>query len=120
MSTRRGMTLVELVVAAGLLSILLVALLALMDDFLALWEKGEVRRATVEESAGVVELLATDLAGLEPGPRGDLLAEWAFFDTDGLDGHGRPRPAKRPAGQQRVAPRMGFLLGRNLGWNATA
>jgi hypothetical protein len=80
---RRGLTLVELVVAAGLLSILLVALLALMDDFLSLWEKSEVRRATVEESAGVVELLATDLAGLEPGARGDLLAEWAFFDTDG-------------------------------------
>jgi len=81
--TRRGMTLVELVVAAGLLSILLVALLALMDDFLALWEKSEARRAAVEESSGVVELLAVDLAGLEPGPRGDLLAEWAFFDTDG-------------------------------------
>lgn len=83
MSARRGMTLIELVVAAGLLSILLVALLALMEDFLSLWEKSEVRRATVEESSGVVELLAVDLAGLEPGPRGDLLAEWVFFDTDG-------------------------------------
>ncbi|HVS17937.1 MAG TPA: prepilin-type N-terminal cleavage/methylation domain-containing protein, partial [Planctomycetota bacterium] len=83
MRTRRGMTLVELVIAAGLLSILLVALLSLMDDFLALWERSETRRAAVEESAGVVELLAADLAGLEPGPRGDVLAEWVFFDTDG-------------------------------------
>jgi hypothetical protein len=60
-----------------------VALLSLMDDFLAMWERSEARRGTVEESAGVVELLAEDLAGLEPGPRGDVLAEWAFFDTDG-------------------------------------
>jgi hypothetical protein len=77
------MTLIELVVAAGLLSILLVALLSLMEDFLSLWEKSETRRATVEESSGVVELLAGDLADLEPGARGDLLAEWAFFDLDG-------------------------------------
>lgn len=83
MNRRRGMTLVELVVAAGLLSILLVALLALMDDFLGLWQKSESRRALVEESAAVVELLAVDLAALEPGPRGDVLAEWVFFDTDG-------------------------------------
>lgn len=93
MNRRRGMTLVELVVAAGLLSILLAALLALMDDFLSLWDKSEVRRATIEESAGVVELLAADLAGLEPGARGDLLAEWAFFDTDGdgVEESGWPR-----------------------------
>lgn len=83
MTSRRGMTLIELVVAAGLLSILLVALLSLMEDFLSLWEKSETRRATVEESSGVVELLAADLADLEPLARGDLLAEWAFFDLDG-------------------------------------
>lgn len=83
MSARRGMTLIELVVAAGLLSILLVALLKLMEDFLSLWDKSENRRATVEESSGVVELLANDLASLEPGGRGDILAEWVFFDSDG-------------------------------------
>jgi hypothetical protein len=80
---RAGMTLVELIVAAGLMTILLVALLNLIDDFLALWDKSEVRRATVEEASGVTELLAADLVALEPGPRGDLLAEWVFFDTDG-------------------------------------
>src|SRR5262249_51461978 len=31
----------------------------------------------------VSDLLAQDLAGLEGGPRGDVLAEWVMFDTDG-------------------------------------
>jgi hypothetical protein len=77
------MTLVELVVAAGLMTILIVTLLKLVDDFLGLWEAGELRRRTAEEAAGVLELLAGDLATLESGPRGDLLAEWVFHDTDG-------------------------------------
>ena len=79
----RGMTLVELVVAAGLMTILIVTLLKLVDDFLGLWQQGELRRRTAEEAAGVLELLAGDLAALESGPRGDLLAEWVFFDADG-------------------------------------
>jgi len=74
---------VELIVAAGLMTILIVTVLKLVDDFLSLWEAGELRRRTAEEAAGVTELLARDLATLESGPRGDLLAEWVFFDTDG-------------------------------------
>lgn len=77
------MTLVELVVAAGLLTILIVAMLRMIDDFLSLWQASELRRRTAEEASGVAELLASDLAALEGGSRGDLLAEWAFFDTDG-------------------------------------
>ena len=119
---RRGMTLIELIVAAGLMTILLVALLNLMNDFLSLWEKSEVRRATVEESAGVTELLATDLSAIEPGPRGDLLAEWVFFDTDGdgvaeskwprlrLVRHASPREiALLQAGRTEKIPGQGLL-----------
>lgn len=79
----RGLTLVELVVAAGLLTILIVALLRMLDDFLSLWQLSELRRRTAEEASGIAELLAADLANLEGGSRGDFLAEWAFFDADG-------------------------------------
>lgn len=80
---RRGLTLVELVVAAGLLAFLLAAIFKLLDEFMTLWQKSEERRAIAEEASGVSELLAADLDTVEPGPRGDLLAEWVFFDVDG-------------------------------------
>jgi hypothetical protein len=80
--SRRGLTLVELVLSAGLLAILLAAVFQIVRQFMGVWEKSEVRRMQVEESTGVSELLAGDLAALEPGPRGDLLAEWVFFDHD--------------------------------------
>jgi type II secretory pathway pseudopilin PulG len=80
---RRGLTLIELIVATGLLTLLLAALLRLLQQFMSLWEKSEQRRVQVEEASGASELLAVDFNALEPGPRGDLLAEWAFFDTDG-------------------------------------
>jgi len=78
-----GLTLVELVVAAGLAALLFVALFALLDDFLSLWRRSEERRALAEETSGVLELLASDLAGPEAGRRGDFLCEWVSFDTDG-------------------------------------
>ncbi len=78
-----GFTLVELVVAAGLLTLLLVTLFNMIDGFLSLWEKSELRRQLVEEAASVTELIAADLSALDPGPRGDLLCEWVLYDTDG-------------------------------------
>jgi hypothetical protein len=78
-----GLTLVELVVAAGLLSILMLGVFQLLDDFLSMWEKSEHRRVLVEETSGVLELMAEDLWALEPGPRGDVLAEWVLWDVDG-------------------------------------
>jgi hypothetical protein len=79
----RGMTLVELLLAAGLFAILLLAVFRILSQFLDVWDKAELRRMQVEEASGVSELFAADLDALEPGPRGDLLAEWAFFDADG-------------------------------------
>ncbi|MCC7012538.1 MAG: hypothetical protein IT454_08260 [Planctomycetes bacterium] len=80
---RRGLTLVELVLAAGLLALLLAAVFKLIQQFMTVWERSELRRAEVEEASGVAELCALDLDALEPGPRGDMLAEWAMFDHDG-------------------------------------
>jgi hypothetical protein len=74
---------VELVIASGLLALLFIALFALLDDFLSLWERSEERRSAAEESSGVLELLAADLSAPEPGQRGDLLAEWVRYDLDG-------------------------------------
>lgn len=80
---RRGLTLVELLLSAGLLALLVAAVFVLLRQFMTVWDKSEVRRMQVEEASGVAELCAADLAALEPGPRGDFLAEWAFFDHDG-------------------------------------
>lgn len=80
---RRGLTLVELILAMGLFSILMIAVFQLFDRSLTLWERGETQRGLLEQASSVGELLARDLAALDGGKDGDLLAEWAGFDTDG-------------------------------------
>lgn len=80
---RRGLTLVELLLAVGLLAFLMVGVFALLDRSLALWRRGETRRALLGTSSSVIELLGGDLRGLEPGRAGDLVLEWVAFDTDG-------------------------------------
>jgi hypothetical protein len=77
------LTLIELVLAAGLLALLLAAVFKLVQQFMGVWDKTELRREQVESATGIAELCAADLDALEPGPRGDFLAEWAFFDHDG-------------------------------------
>lgn len=77
-----GLTLVELVVASGLLALLMVAVFGLLESFLSMWERSEERRQLDEGSQGIVDLLARDFAALDAGGRGDLLCEWVFFDTD--------------------------------------
>lgn len=80
---RRGLTLIELVLALGLASLLVLALVKLIDTSMTLWRKTEERRSQSELSSAVTELLAADLAAVESGPRGDLLVEWTPFDVDG-------------------------------------
>lgn len=80
---REGFTLIELVVALGLASLLMAALVSLLDSALRLWSKGEVKRNLVEQSAGTGELIAHDFRMLHPGAQGDLLVEWVAFDVDG-------------------------------------
>ncbi|HIG11141.1 MAG: prepilin-type N-terminal cleavage/methylation domain-containing protein [bacterium] len=80
---RSGFTLIELVLAAGLMTLLMVAVFGLIEGSLNLWRKSETRRNLGEQASVVSELLARDLRSLESGERGDLLVEWASFDTDG-------------------------------------
>ena len=86
MKARRGgsgFTLVELVVATGLASLLIVALFRMLDLTLDLWSKGETRRDVVGRATAAGELLAADLRALHNGQQGDLLVDWQHFDVDG-------------------------------------
>jgi hypothetical protein len=85
MRRRGGFTLVELLVAAGLLVVVSLLVFGFLRRFTSLWQKSEQRRELVEEASGITELFAEDLGSLVNGPRGDLVAEWVFFDTDGDD-----------------------------------
>src|SRR6185295_14167409 len=79
---RRGFTMVELLLALGLLTILIVALLKLIDTSLSILDRTDENRELAEMSAAVMELLCEDVHALEGGARGDLLADWALFDVD--------------------------------------
>ncbi len=80
---RAGVTLVELLIAVGLVAVLFTAVLQLLDRTLGVWTKTEQRRELVDGGASVLALLTRDLGLIESGPRGDLLAEWVAFDVDG-------------------------------------
>lgn len=80
---RVGLTMVELVLALGLLSLLLVVVFQLLDRTLSVWRRGETRRSLLEQASVISDLLAHDLRGLEGGARGDCVIEWVRFDTDG-------------------------------------
>jgi len=80
---RAGLTLVELVLALGLLALLMLAVVQLFDRALGTWRTAETRRSVMEQAAVLTELLQRDLRGMESGARGDLLVEWVRFDTDG-------------------------------------
>ncbi len=83
LSRKAGLTLIELMLALGLLALLMLAVVQLFERSLDTWRAGETRRAVMEQAAVVTDLLVKDLRGTESGPRGDLLVEWVLFDTNG-------------------------------------
>jgi prepilin-type N-terminal cleavage/methylation domain-containing protein len=102
--SRRGLTLLELVLALGLLSVLMVFVFALLDGALSVWERSEARRGFSEQATGVLDRLALDLRSLEGGERGDFLAAWVPAGPVRSPGEG-PR--------DRLVPRL--LLTRQAG-----
>jgi prepilin-type N-terminal cleavage/methylation domain-containing protein len=80
---RAGLTMIELLCALLILAILMVLVFKLVDRTLGMWRRGETRQSLLGQASGVADLFAHDLRGLENGERGDLLLEWARFDTDG-------------------------------------
>ncbi len=79
---RAGFTLIEMLLAMALVSVLFLALVRLMDTTMTIWERTETGRELTAVSSGVLDLLERDLRALESGARGDLLAEWRMVDTD--------------------------------------
>lgn len=79
---REGLTMVELLFALAILSVLMVLVFQLIDRTLNVWRKSETRRSLLEQAASVSELFAHDVRGLENGAHGDLVLEWVRFDTD--------------------------------------
>ena len=79
---RAGFTLVEVLLALGLLSVLAIALIRLVDTSLKIWNRTEAARDLQEMGGGVLDLFAEDLYSIDAGPRGDLVGDWARFDID--------------------------------------
>lgn len=80
---RAGLTLIELVVATALMSILMLAIFQLLQSALGIWERTESRRELVEGLSGVARIVDRDLRAVDGGPRGDFLVDWNTFDLTG-------------------------------------
>ena len=111
---RRGLTLLELVLAVGLFAILSLAVFELLEGTLVTWRKSEVRRNQMGTSTAVLELIARDFQSLEGGSRGDLVVEWETFDTNSDGGRETVWPRIRLVRQASAsdAARAANLLGR--------
>lgn len=94
-SRSHGFTLVELVLAVGLLSVLVLALLKLVDTSLTIWGRTDANRELGEMGSTLLDLLAADVHALEGGPQGDLLADWTLIDLDRDGVTGMPRQRLR-------------------------
>ncbi|QDU69070.1 PulJ/GspJ family protein [Engelhardtia mirabilis] len=94
-AARRGLTLVELVLALGLFAVLSVALVQVLDATLSIWQDAERGRERMEVETSVAEWLLRDLDYLAGGSDGDLLYDWAMFDVDGDGIANRPLPRLR-------------------------
>lgn len=92
---RTGFTLVELLLAVGLLSILVLALVRLVDTSLTIWGRTEENRELLEVGGAVLELFSDDVHALEGGKRGDLVGDWMTFDVDHDQIAGMPWPRLR-------------------------
>ena len=92
-NARRGLTLIELVLATALFAFMMIAVFQLIESSLSMWRRGESRRSVLEQTTSVAEILARDLRTLEGGQSGDLVIEWASFDAnkDGVVDSVRPR-----------------------------
>lgn len=80
---RAGLTMIELLCALGILAMLMVLVFQLIDRTLSVWRRSETRNSVLGQAASVAGLFAQDLRSPENGAQGDLLLEWARFDTDG-------------------------------------
>jgi hypothetical protein len=79
---RRGLTLVELVLALGLLALLVVALTQLVDSTFQIWRRAESVREDLTARSALFTQLVDDLDGLTAAEGGDLWCDWGTYDHD--------------------------------------
>lgn len=82
MRTRRGFTLIEILLAVALLSMLMIGLVRLLDTSLDLWGKTDSERDVLEMGSDLLEMFARDVATLEGSEDGDLVFDWVKRDAD--------------------------------------
>ena len=92
---RRGMTLVEILLAALLASFVMVAVVRFVDVSLSLWSSSEDSRTRHGRAHVILERLAMDLETTHPGQLGDFLAEWVPYDLGGDSAAERVLPRLR-------------------------
>ncbi len=92
---RRGLTLVELLLALGLFALVAVGLLRFLDGTLSILRNADAEAELLAERTALFDWLIRDLENLSAGSEGDLLIDWEVFDVDGDGLAGRPWPRVR-------------------------
>ncbi len=93
--SRRGMTLVELMLAVLLASFVMLAVVRFVDVSLGLWSRSEDTRRETGRGQAVLQRLRSDLVSVHSGQVGDFLLEWQGFDMDGDRASDRAFPRLR-------------------------
>jgi prepilin-type N-terminal cleavage/methylation domain-containing protein len=89
---RNGFTLVELLLALGLFSLILVVLMRLLDATLATMGQASGERERFVREGALLNFVARDFDSLAGGAAADLLVSTRRFDVDGDGIAGRPWP----------------------------
>ena len=114
MSRRRGMTLIEVMLALALFGMLSLFVFSIINSVLGLWQTGERRGSGDLSFAAAVERLRGDLGALHTGPRGWMILD--DYEARGSEGdqppwrlprlrflaHGGSLPADDPSGRNAV------------------
>ena len=92
---RAGLTLIELVLALGLLALLSMMVVQVLDSTLRVWGSAEGQRYAIGTHATLSSQVLGELDQLAGGERGDLVIDWEIFDADGDQVATRPLPRVR-------------------------
>lgn len=114
MSRRRGMTLIEVMLALALFGMLSLFVFSIINSVLGLWQTGERRGSGDLSFAAAVERLRSDMGALHTGPRGWMILD--DYEARAAEGdqppwrlprlrflaHGGSLPADDPTGRNAV------------------
>jgi hypothetical protein len=80
---RRGLTLIELVLAIGLFALMSLLVVRLLDSTMRVWTSAEGQRYAIGTHADLSSQVLSELDQIAGGENGELLIDWELFDTDG-------------------------------------